>query len=423
MISTQSLRIVVTGLIAQHPALGGVAWDYLQYPAGLLRLGHDVYYFEDSGEWPYTLDGGASGQDWVAHDPTANVRHLSRVMERFGLGDRWAYRFPINSRWYGISDGKRAEVLRSADLVLNVSGTLVDPEQYRCVKRLAYIDSDPVFTQVKLALGDDRDFRQRVAVHDVHFSFGECLGERIPETGYTWRPTRQPILLDEWHPTTPHDEAFTTVMSWTSFKPLRYDGIAYGQKDTEFVRFLDLPSQVRPAKLEVAVGGLQHAEWESVLAKHPGNNGHPEAPGLLSAADLLRQFGWSVVDPLQCCSDLDSYRGYIETSKGEWGVAKNGYVLGQPGWFSCRSACYLSAGRPAIVQDTGFSSVLPAGEGVVLFSSPEEAAAAIGEVEADYERHARGAVAIAHAYFDSHKVLDRLLEDTYAAAGLTRAIA
>ncbi len=81
MTSTQSLRIVVTGLIAQHPALGGVAWDYLQYPAGLLRLGHDVYYFEDSGEWPYTLDGGASGQDWVAHDPTATVTHLSKAME------------------------------------------------------------------------------------------------------------------------------------------------------------------------------------------------------------------------------------------------------------------------------------------------------------------------------------------------------
>src|SRR5436190_4962022 len=68
------------------------------------------------------------------------------------------------------------------------------------------IDSDSVFTQVKLALGDDRDFRQRVAAHDVRFSFGECLGERIPETGYTWRPTRQPILLDEWHPAAPHDE-------------------------------------------------------------------------------------------------------------------------------------------------------------------------------------------------------------------------
>ena len=59
MMRTPSLRIIVTGLIAQHPTLGGVAWDYLQYPLGLLRLGHDVYYFEDSGEWPYNLVGGS----------------------------------------------------------------------------------------------------------------------------------------------------------------------------------------------------------------------------------------------------------------------------------------------------------------------------------------------------------------------------
>ena len=61
VISTQRLRVIVTGLIAQHPSLGGVAWDYVQYAAGLRRLGHDVYYVEDSGEWPYTLDGGPSG--------------------------------------------------------------------------------------------------------------------------------------------------------------------------------------------------------------------------------------------------------------------------------------------------------------------------------------------------------------------------
>src|SRR5215212_2137257 len=47
------LRIIVTGLIAQHPALGGVAWDYLQYVIGLARLGHDVYYHEDTWSWPY----------------------------------------------------------------------------------------------------------------------------------------------------------------------------------------------------------------------------------------------------------------------------------------------------------------------------------------------------------------------------------
>ena len=81
------LRIVVTGLVAQYP-LGGVTWDYIQYPVGLARMGHDVYYLEDSGQWPY--DPVAGG---LAKQPDFNVRYLADVMERFGLGENWAYRF------------------------------------------------------------------------------------------------------------------------------------------------------------------------------------------------------------------------------------------------------------------------------------------------------------------------------------------
>src|SRR5436190_7184169 len=109
------LRIIVTGLIAQHPALGGMTWHYLQYVLGLAQLGYDVYYFEDSGEWPYNLDGGATGNDWVARDPDDTVRPLAALFERFGLGGRWAYRFPITSEWFGLSDTARNEVLGTAD--------------------------------------------------------------------------------------------------------------------------------------------------------------------------------------------------------------------------------------------------------------------------------------------------------------------
>ena len=100
--TSSRLRIIVTGLIAQHPLLAGVTWDYLQYVLGLARLGHDVYYFEDSGQWPYTPDGGASGNEWIARDCAPNVDHLARVMARFGLADRWAYRFPTRPRWFGL---------------------------------------------------------------------------------------------------------------------------------------------------------------------------------------------------------------------------------------------------------------------------------------------------------------------------------
>src|SRR3990172_7895470 len=234
-----SLRIVVTGLITQHPHLGGMTWHYLQYAVGLARLGHDVYYVEDSGEVPYNLGAPASGTEWIAKDWASNVAYLAKIMARFGLEDRWAYRYPRTSEWLGLSEGRRRDVLRSADLLINVSGTLEHPDRYRQIPRLVYVDTDPVVTHAKFAAGV-RHFRARVDAHDVHFSFGERLTAAVPPTGHRWRPTRQPILLSEWKSSAASRDAFTTVMSWTSYAPLRHGGRVYGQKDGGFARFLRL---------------------------------------------------------------------------------------------------------------------------------------------------------------------------------------
>jgi hypothetical protein len=94
----------------------------------------------------------------------------------------------------------------------------------------------------------------------------------------------------------------------------------------------------------------------------------------------------------------------------EWSVANNGYARGQPGWFSERSACYLAAGRPVVVQDTGLRGILPVGTGIVTFTSLEEAVDAVRGLQSDYARHARAARDIAAEYFDSDKVLARLVE-------------
>lgn len=414
--SGSRLRIVVSGLIAQHPTLGGVAWDYLQYPLGLHRLGHDVYYIEDSGEWPYNLDGGPTGDDWVARDCGPNVHHLAQTLARFGLGDRWGYRFPLESRWFGMSDERRNEVLRTADLLINVSGTLEHPHQYAAIRRKVYLDSDPGFTQVKLALGDAA-FSNRVAAHDVHFSFGEAHSPAVPPTPYVWLPTRQPVVLDEWPLWESSRDAFTTVMSWTSYRPLEYNGVIFGQKDLEFRKFLDLPRRAGP--LEVALGHTEHVNWTS-----SNDNLAPAARDLLAgdpgmpARTLLGKMGWQVVNAGQACGALDSYRDYIRTSKAEWSVAKNGYVQAQAGWFSCRSACYLAAGRPVVVQDTGFGDVIPTGEGVMAFRNLEEAAAAIHEVRGNYARHSRAARDIADAYFRSDRVLARLIEHAFRHTGV-----
>ncbi|MHC4947368.1 MAG: glycosyltransferase family protein [Planctomycetota bacterium] len=381
---TGSLRIVVTGLIGQYP-LGGVAWDYLQYVLGLARLGHDVYYVEDTEQWPYDARHGRSSPDC-----DFNVRYLGGLLERFGLGDRWAYRVGWPLAWHGLPDGRREEVIASADLLVNVSGSLGRPAAYRHTRRMAYIDSDPVFTQVKLAKGQEH-FRRIVDLHDVHFSFGERMGDTdlVPGTGHAWRPTRQPVVLSEWHPDAPRRDVYTTVMNWTSYKPIEHAGRTYGQKDVELRRFLDLPARVAPVRLEVAVGS--------------GKTRRPPR-------ELLAHRGWLVADPCDVCPDLDAYRRYVEGSRAEWSVAKNGYVAGRPGWFSCRSACYLAAGRPVIVQDTGFDGVLPVGRGILTFRDLDEAAEAVRAVERDYDAHAEAALAIARAYFDAGTVLARLLE-------------
>jgi hypothetical protein len=204
-------------------------------------------------------------------------------------------------------------------------------------------------------------------------------------------------------------------MNWTSYRPLSYGGQTYGQKDAEFVKFLELPGRVTPIVLEVALPEFHHAQWatgytglprtiSALMQKHPGWTPH----------ELLARCGWSVVDALTVGSDVESYRQYIQSSKAEWSIAKNGYVRGNAGWFSNRSATYLAAGRPVVVQDTGFAPVLPVGEGIQSFRTMEEAAAAIRDVESNYTKHAKAAEAIAEAYFDSDKVLSRLVDQVFS---------
>jgi hypothetical protein len=431
-----SLRIIVSGLIAQHPLLPGVTWDYLQYLIGLQQLGHDVYYLEDTGEWPYNTEFSRSGDGWTAGDCTANVDFLGRLMDRFGFGDRWAYFCALESKWFGLPDVRRRDVIDSADLLINVSGMLECKDEYRRIRRLAYIDSDPVFTQIKLAIAqaehappelaagpegdvarqvvkDSLTLRDRVSICNIHFSFGEQLPVALTQPTLRWHPTRQPIALSEWKPSTGARDVFTTVMNWTSYEPIWHNGVRYGQKDVEMKRFLRLPQRTPDARFEVALSQIEHhAEWES--ADEPLGTDDPEVlrtPARNRPAELLRGMGWQVIDSAQACNDIDGYRGYIESSMAEWSVAKNGYVVGQAGWFSDRSACYLAAGKPVVVQDTGFAPFIPVGEGVVTFATLDEAAAGIESVQRAYARHSEAARAIAETYFDARKVLTRLVEE------------
>jgi hypothetical protein len=405
-VTTSGLLIIVAGLMAQHPTMPGVTWANLQYMMGLARLGHQVYYIEDSGEWPYNLDGSDDPESWIAMDCGANLYHLQGVLKRYGFGDHWAYRFPRTGEWFGLPEVQRNAIIKNADLVLNVSGMLERPDDYRAVNRLVYIDTDPIFTQVKIL--SDEQFSARVSAHDVHFSFGERHSEFVPSTKLHWLSTRQPIMLSEWHPRPGRADTFTTIMSLASYAPVSYQGHLFGQKDLQLRRYLKLPIRVRPAVLEIALGQLQHLEWQS------DDNGFGLRTGAStnkkrSAVEALTEAGFRLIGANSVCPDLDGYRDYVETSAGEWSVAKHGYVAGQPGWFSDRSACYLAAGKPVVLENCGFDAVLPTGEGLLAFRDLDDAAAAIEAVRADYPRHSAAARDIAVSCFNSDKVLDRLL--------------
>jgi len=140
------------------------------------------------------------------------------------------------------------------------------------------------------------------------------------------------------------------------------------------------------------------------------------ATDLNSGPDYERALagGFAIRPAVPMSLDIDTYREYISSSRGEFTAAKDRYVRTRSGWFSDRSVCYLAAGRPVITQRTGFEKFIPTGAGLMGFDNADEAVDAVRAVNADYARHARVAREIACEYFDALKLLDEIA----AAAGL-----
>src|SRR5262249_4441597 len=136
----------------------------------------------------------------------------------------------------------------------------------------------------------------------------------------------------------------------------------------------------------------------------------------LKDLNALVDNGWILLDPGDVANTPEQYRQFIQGSKAEFGIAKSGYVVSRCGWVSDRSIRYLASGRPVIAQETGFSRFLPSGEGLFSFTTCDEVLSAIEVINSDYRRQSRAARDIAQEYFDSDKVLTRLLQEVGVAS-------
>ncbi len=365
------LRILFSGMVAGDPEQGGASWAVLQYVLGLRALGHEVYLVEP-----------------VDRLEQSSVDYFAKLVRDFDLSGHAALLVRGATESFGLGHRELVRVASSADIVFNVSGMLRDEELVGPPPLRVYLDLDPAFNQLwhsaeQIDMGFD--------LHNRFATVGLELGESacpVPTCDRAWIKTLPPVLLTFWPPAeTLALDGFTTVGNWRGYGSIVWRGKRYGQKAHSLRKLLELPAltgeRLRPA-----------------LAIDPG-----EADDLRA----LREHGWELTDPRKVAGSPQRYADFVRGSKGELGVAKEGYVESRCGWFSDRSAAYLASGRPVVAQETGFSRHLPVGEGLFSFETAEQAAAAMEEIAADYGRHSRAARSLAEAKLDSAVVLERLL--------------
>lgn len=364
--------VVLSGMVAGTPGQGGASWAILQYLLGLRRLGCDVHLVEPVAA--ATLE--------------ASSRYAKHAMASAGLDGHWTLLPDDGTDPVG---GTRVELLALADrtdVLVNVSGMLTDPEVLERIETRVYLDLDPAFAQLWHAV-DGVDMRFDAHTHFVTVADGigrpECS---IPACGRDWRPTLPPVVLARWPVAEGPGDGVTTVANWRGYGSIHHGGVRYGQKAHSVRRLMGLPARTRAClRLALAI--------------------HPDEVEDLAA---LRANGWELVDPSTAAATPEQYRRFVQGSRAELGIAKEGYVVSNSGWFSDRSACYLASGRPVVAQDTGFGRRLPIGAGLFAFTTTDDAAAALAEVDDDYDGHRAAARAIAEEHLDSDVVLDALLE-------------
>ncbi|MGH7899108.1 MAG: hypothetical protein ACREQQ_14225 [Candidatus Binatia bacterium] len=380
--------MIVAGYLVRFP-LGGYVWQALHYLLGFERLGCEAFFYEDSAFYAPAYDprAGTMGESY-----RYGLDRAASILADYGFGDRWVFWDAAENAYHGLSASATESVFASAEVFVNVAGVNRLGDRPRPAARI-YLDIDPGVTQINLENGRP-GLVEAVAECNLYFTFGENIGtERspLPTGGLQWRPTRPPVAGDLWRGDgdSPLSAPFTTVGKWDAadrdlvFRGERFDW----RKSRAWRKFIDLPRR-SGERFELAM------DVDSV----------PDDERDLRAA------GWGIRQPLEVSIEPDDYRRYIVRSKGEFSAAKGLNVRLRSGWFSDRSVCYLAAGRPVVLEDTGFSDTLPTGRGLFAVATLEEAVEAFRSIGADYASHSAAAAEIAREHFAAERVLAPLLD-------------
>ena len=364
----------------------GNSWAFLQWATGLREMGWEVWMVE-SLQAKELID--RQGRPCRLAE-SLNLAHWKSLLSDL----QWDHRATLLAEGESVEERPLREFAQGADLFLNLSGHFKRPDLVGGTAARVYVDLDPAFTQIWAQVyGSPMNFSGHNAFWSVGLSMGR--GALVPDTGHDWKPVIPPVCRRYWSaeglgtPTGPAaDQAadrWTTVTHWHGYPAVYWEGRSYGNKAEEFQRLKDFPKK----------GGVR-----------------PRVVTDLGPGDERKTFeggGWEFLSPDPICSDWKEYRTFLAASRGEFSPAKSGYVTAQTGWFSDRSVLYLSLGRPVLLQETGWSRWLPEGQGLVAFRTPQEAAEKVREMDANHERHAQAAKALAEEHLAAEKAIGQAL--------------
>jgi hypothetical protein len=375
------MKIICSGIFAQTNV--GHIDNLMAYVLGFERLGHQVYVMEDVDS-KRCFD---SKQNQVAFDHWAGRSHFESLAKSYGVWPRSSLIYNGGEATHGLSFNDAIQVAKESDLLLVVGGRFHTPEILQNVGLRAYVDINPAKTQVYYS-----EYKVNYGFEklDHYFTVGLNIGSpdcEIPTGGLKWKSIIPPVFLPLWPAKIDESsKRFTTISSWAGRHTFRLNGKFSGEKSEQWKEFISIPKQTNQ-EIELALT-ISERYAEDIA--------------------LFRQNGWILSDPKRFQTP-EEYRAFITSSRAEFSVANYRYVQFNTGWISDRSARYLASGKPVLVQSTGVEKFLPAGKGLVTFSTVKEAIAGIEALNHDYVSHCQAARKIAEEFVDSDQVLSKLL--------------